>query len=282
MSNDQPVVVITGAGGGMGTACVRTLAPVGHLVLADVSDESLERATEVASAMGAPATPVRGDVTSVADMAGLAATIAGIGSFRALAHTAGISPQMADGRRVLDVDLVGTARLLDALLPLVQPGTAACCISSIAGYFDMGPELDHLLEDPLAASFLDDIEAALKAPLNGDTGYVLAKRGVMHLCERYASAWGARGGRVVSIAPGLMDTGMGRLELANQATMQAMSDSTPVRRFGPDGLPGRAEDIADAVAFLCSDAASFISGCDIRVDGGLVGSTQHPHSGGAA
>jgi NAD(P)-dependent dehydrogenase (short-subunit alcohol dehydrogenase family) len=68
---------------------------------------------------------------------------------------------------------------------------------------------------------------------------------------------------------------MGRLELDNQETMRGMVEATPVKRFGPTGLPGRAEDIADAVAFLCSDAASFISGCDIRVDGGLVGSTVH-------
>jgi NAD(P)-dependent dehydrogenase (short-subunit alcohol dehydrogenase family) len=259
----------------MGTACVAALAPAGHLMLVDLNDDCLAVARRAASAVGASATSLGCDVTSATDIAGLVDTVSGTGPFRALVHTAGISPQMADGRRVLDVDLVGTARILDALLPLVQEGTAAVCIGSIAGYIDLGSALDALLDDPLAPGFLDQVAATLSSPLDGDTGYVLAKRGVMRLCERLATSWGARGGRLVSIAPGLIDTGMGRLELENQAMMRAMADATPVKRPGASPLPGRAEDIAQLVAFLCSDAASFISGCDIRVDGGLVGAGRH-------
>jgi NAD(P)-dependent dehydrogenase (short-subunit alcohol dehydrogenase family) len=271
----ERIIVITGAGGGMGTACLATLAPVGHLLLVDVNDDCLTTARRAAGAVDASFTSLRCDVTSAAEVAGLADVVSKAGSFRALVHTAGISPQMADGRRVLDVDLTGTARVVDALLPLVEAGTAGVCIGSIAGYTDLGPGLDALLDDPLAPRFLDNVEATLTTRLDGDTGYVLAKRGVMRLCERLAASWGARGGRLVSIAPGLIDTGMGRLELENQEMMRAMVDATPVKRPGASRLPGRAEDIAQLVAFLCSDAASFISGCDIRVDGGLVGATRH-------
>jgi NAD(P)-dependent dehydrogenase (short-subunit alcohol dehydrogenase family) len=182
---------------------------------------------------------------------------------------------MADGRRVLDVDLVGTARVLGAFEALVEPGAVAVCIASIAGYSDLGTEVDALLDDPLVPGFLDEVAARLKSPLDGDTAYVLAKRGVIRLCERLAAPWGARGGRLVSVSPGLMDTGMGRFELENQEIMQAMVDFTPVKRPGASPLPGRADDIAQLVAFLCSAAASFISGCDIRVDGGLVGAGKH-------
>ena len=62
--------------------------------------------------------------------------------------------------------------------------------------------------------------------------------------------------------------------------MQAMIDITPVKRPGASPLPGRPEDIAALVAFLCSDAASFISGCDIRIDGGLIGAARHMGFGG--
>ena len=275
LAQPEQIVVITGAGGGMGTACLATLAPAGHLLLVDVDEDALTTARRAASALDAAFTSLRCDVTSAPDVARLADAVADAGSLRALVHTAGISPQMADGRRGLDVDLTGTARVLDALLPLVRAGTAGVCIGSIAGYTSVGTELDALLDDPLAPAFLDNVEAGVTSPLNGDTGYVLAKRGVMRLCERLATTWGARGGRLVSIAPGLMDTGMGRLELENQEMMRAMVDATPVKRPGAASLPGRAEDIAQLVAFLCSDAASFISGCDIRVDGGLVGATRH-------
>jgi NAD(P)-dependent dehydrogenase (short-subunit alcohol dehydrogenase family) len=280
MDDDEGVIVITGAAGGMGMTCVPALAAAAHLLLVDLNEDELAPACDAATAAGASASILRCDVTSAADVANLADSIPTLGALQAIVHTAGISPKMAGGRRVLDVDLVGTARVLQALEPLVKPGTAAICIASIAGYSDVGSELDELLDDPLAPGFVAEVEARLDGPLDGDIGYVLAKRGVMRLCERLAGAWGARGGRLVSISPGLMDTGMGRFELENQELMQAMADATPVKRPGTANLPGRPEDIAQLVAFLCSDAASFISGCDIRVDGGLVGAARQMGFGG--
>jgi NAD(P)-dependent dehydrogenase (short-subunit alcohol dehydrogenase family) len=182
---------------------------------------------------------------------------------------------MADGRRVLDVDLLGTIRVLEALLPQAGEGTAAVCVGSIAGYAPLPPELEAKLDDPLRPGFLDEIEAALDGPLDGAMGYVLAKRGVMRACERRSGAWGARGARLVSIAPGLMDTEMGRLELEGDEHMPLMIEATPVRRAGCTPLPGRARDVAALAAFLCSDDGSFISGCDVRLDGGLIGNSRH-------
>jgi len=280
MDDGEPVIVITGAAGGMGMTCVPALAAAGHLLLVDLHEGRLAPARAAATAAGGSASILRCDVTRAADVAHLADSIRAMGPLHAIVHTAGISPKMAGGRQVLDVDLVGTARVLDALAPLAQPGTAAICIASIAGYSDVGSEVDELLDDPLAPGFVAAVEARLALPLDGDLGYVLAKRGVMRLCERLAGEWGARGGRIVSVSPGLMDTGMGRFELENQELMQAMADATPIKRPGTASLPGRPEDIAQLVAFLCSAAASFISGCDIRVDGGLIGAARHLGFGG--
>jgi NAD(P)-dependent dehydrogenase (short-subunit alcohol dehydrogenase family) len=273
-SEGDHVVVITGAGGGMGLATVRTLSTSGLLVLADISDERLGRANAVAAEVGARAVAVRCDVTNSSDVARLAEVVCAEGSFGGLVHTAGVSPQMADGRHVLEVDLVGTARVLDALGPAVGPGSAAVCVGSIAGYAPVAPEVESLLDDPLDPGFLDAVGSVVGEGFDGATGYVLAKRGVMRLCERVAGSWGRRGGRVVSVSPGLMDTEMGRLELEHTPTMEVMVEATPVKRPGVSSLPGRPEDIAELAAFLCSERASFISGCDIRVDGGLVGASR--------
>jgi NAD(P)-dependent dehydrogenase (short-subunit alcohol dehydrogenase family) len=275
MSDLRRAVVVTGAAGGMGRAVSAALATTGTLVLVDVRDHLLDEAARHLSDVGVETRRVRCDVMDPDQVAGVVSVVTELGGLRSLVHTAGLSPKMADGRQVLEVDLVGTVRMLDALLPHAGPGTAAVCIGSIAGYADLERELDPILEDPLAPGVVDAIEAKLHRPLDADTAYALAKRGVMHACERLAGAWGKRGARIVSVAPGLIDTEMGRLELAGNELMATMVEMTPLKPPGRDRLPGVTSDIAALVAFLCSSAAPFISGCDIRVDGGLVGYGRH-------
>jgi NAD(P)-dependent dehydrogenase (short-subunit alcohol dehydrogenase family) len=186
---------------------------------------------------------------------------------------------MAAPQRVLDVDLVGSVRVVNALLPLVQPGSSAILISSIAGYSEVDPTVEELLADPLADGFYETVERALGQTLDSATAYVLAKRGVTRLVERSARAWGEQGGRIVALAPGLIQTSMGLMEAERQPIMEVMIEMTPIKR-PHQRLPGRPEDIAAVVSFLISDDASFISGCDIRVDGGLVGAGRQLMSQG--
>jgi NAD(P)-dependent dehydrogenase (short-subunit alcohol dehydrogenase family) len=268
------VVVITGAAGGMGLACARALADRGRLLLVDLREDLLDQARKALGAQGATVDTLPCDVTSAADVAAVANRVRELGRLRCLVHTAGVSPEMADAATVLDVDLAGSVRITDAFFPLVNPGSSAILIGSIAGYSDVPTAVEPLLDDPLADGFLAAVEQALGQPLDSATAYVLAKRGVTRLAERLATPWGKRGGRTVAISPGLIDTPMGRLELDRQSIIPVMIEVTPVKR--PDRpLPGRPEDIAATVAFLESDAAAFISGCDIRVDGGLVGAGKH-------
>ncbi|MDT5413276.1 MAG: hypothetical protein QOG14_5496 [Mycobacterium sp.] len=268
------VLVITGGAGGMGLACARALADRGRLLLVDLREDLLDQARKALGAQGAAVDTLRCDVTSAADVAAVADRVRELGRLRCLVHTAGVSPEMADAATVLDVDLAGSVRITDALFPLVNPGCSAILIGSIAGYSDVPASVEPLLDDPLADGFLAAVEQALGQPLDSATAYVLAKRGVTRLAERLATPWGKTGGRTIAISPGLIDTPMGRLELDRQPIIPVMIEVTPVKR--PDRpLPGRPEDIAATVAFLESDAAAFISGCDIRVDGGLVGAGKH-------
>jgi NAD(P)-dependent dehydrogenase (short-subunit alcohol dehydrogenase family) len=268
------VLVITGGTGGMGLACARALADRGHLLLVDLREDLLDQARKALGAQGAIVDTLPCDVTSATDVAAVADRVRELGRLRCLVHTAGVSPEMADAATVLDVDLAGSVRITDALFPLVNPGCSAILIGSIAGYSDVPASVEPLLDDPLADGFLAAVEQALGQPLDSATAYVLAKRGVTRLAERLATPWGKTGGRTIAISPGLIDTPMGRLELDRQPIIPVMIEVTPVKR--PDRpLPGRPEDIAATVAFLESDAAAFISGCDIRVDGGLVGAGKH-------
>ena len=275
MATQSGAIVITGAVGGMGIAIARKLAGIAELVLVDQRAAELDAVNELLGNSQIAARSVVCDVTAERDVACLALVVAELGGLRSLVHTAGVSPKMAPGRRVLEVDLVGTARVLAALLPHALSGSTAVCIGSIAGYADVAPEVEPLLDDPLRPGFLDEVEVALTEPLNGATGYVLAKRGVMRACERLSGAWAEREARIVSIAPGLIDTDMGRLEMEGDELITLMIAATPLKRLGHAPLPGSPEDIAELVAFLCSERASFITGCDIRIDGGLMGNGRH-------
>lgn len=255
------VAVITGAASGMGRACVDSLRG-----LADVVVAADLRAPDIEGTVG-----VACDVAEPAAVRTLAARVGELGPFRALVHAAGISPTMGDARRVFEVDLVGTQLLLDAFEDLVVPGSAAVCFSSSAAY-QVAPyieaEQDALVDDPLAPGFLDRAAAAVGG--NSGFAYALAKRGVIRAAGRAAVSWGRRGGRVNSLAPGLIDTPMGRQELDQQPAMKEMLDRTPLGRLG------RPEEVAATVAYLVSDAASFISGIDVLVDGGMVQGTSTP------
>jgi len=260
------VAVITGGGGDMGIACAERLGARGQrLCLAELAPDRLERATAALRGRGLEVTPVRCDVADPGSIRHLAETAAGLGELAALVHTAGLSPTMGDGRRILTVNLIGSALLVEAFRPLAVAGTAAVLVASQAGHLARRartPALDALLDAPLRPDFLAALEALDANLFAPAAAYPISKYGVQRLAVREAPAWGARGARIVSLSPGIIDTGMGRQEYAAQPFMKTMVERTPLRR------QGRAEEIASAADFLCSADASFVTGTDLLVDGG--------------
>jgi NAD(P)-dependent dehydrogenase (short-subunit alcohol dehydrogenase family) len=273
----REVVVVTGAGG-MGEAVARRLGGGCAIVLADASESQLSDAAGRIEAVGHDVHAVRTDVSSRADVRALAETAAALGAVRAVVHTAGVSPVQATVQQIVAVDVVGTALVLDAFERDVEPGTAAVCIASMAGTMTT---VDRATWHAFATTPVDGL-AALPAldpeQLDPGTAYGLAKRANQARVETASVAWGRRGGRVVSLSPGVIATPMGHAELGGPfgEVMRTMIEMSGTRRLGtPD-------DIAGVVEFLVSPAASFITGTDLLVDGGVVAAMRSAESGAPA
>ncbi len=240
----QKVALVTGAARGIGLAVAkRFLADGWRVALLDIRGELLENSVaaiakpDVAMAM----------TCDVSDANAVAVTFAAIerrfGRLDALINNAGVAvfaPLMetsqADWNRVIEVNLTGPFLCSKAAVPLMREhgGGAIVNITSISG---------------LRASTLR-------------SAYGTSKAGLAHLTKQFAVELASLGIRVNGVAPGPVDTAMAKA--VHSAEIRAdYHDAIPLNRYGLE------EELAEAVFFLCSDRASYITGQILAVDGGF-------------
>jgi NAD(P)-dependent dehydrogenase (short-subunit alcohol dehydrogenase family) len=265
-----PLAVVIGGSGGMGQACARRLGERHAVVLAN---RDITRGEEVAEDLrkeGIVATPIRCDLTDAASVKGmLDEAVDRFGPVRVLAGVAGLAPSMGDARRILAVNLGGTAAVLEAALPLMAPGGVAVVVSSIAGVTRAFPdEVVAVLDDPTSPTLVDDVEAALGREMTTVEAYGLSKFGENRMVRRSVLRFAERGARVVSLTPGLIRTPMGA------ETFEKVPEKAGLLERIPLGREGMLTEICDAVEFLVSDRASYITGTDLAVDGGIIAALQ--------
>lgn len=263
----QNVVVIIGAGG-IGEAIARRQGAGRTLLLSDCNAHILSAAAGRLSEAGYRVETQAVDTTSRASVEALATRAAALGSVMQVINTAGVSPNMAPARRVLEVDLYGTALVFEVLERVIAPGGAGLIISSMAGH--MIPQLPPEQEQALAFTPADELLALpcldAQAVPDSMTAYCLAKRANALRVRGAALAWGARGARINAISPGVVVTPLARHELASPTgdSYRAMVAASPAGRMAPP------EEIAQACAFLLGPDAGFVTGTDLLIDGGVI------------
>lgn len=249
---DGKTAIVTGAAGGIGRATARLLAAQGaSVVVADVQS-SVQETAELIRQDGGRAEAIVTDCATDDGAEGFVrAAVEGFGGLDILFANAGVTGGMiprldtssADFMEVMRINLLGPWVAIRTALPHMQPGGAIICTASVAG---------------------------LRAGA-GPIPYSASKAGVINLVQSTAMALTARGIRINAVAPGLIDTPM-TAQLFDDARAKGREDR--IGQLNPLRRGGQPEEIAQAVAWLASDAASYVHGQVLVVDGGL--SAQHP------
>lgn len=267
----EQVVVVIGSGA-MGVAIARRLGSGRSLLLADADEAGLLSATQLLEAEGHRVNHQVCDVASHTQVRALASRAQKLGDVTYLVHTAGVSPGQAPAAKILRVDLLGVAFVLDTFGEVMASGGAGIVITSMAGHLGppQPPGEDQLLASTPSDQLLDLAFLGADTLNDPNRAYALAKRGSVLRVQAAAAAWGARGARVNSVSPGVISTPMGLAELQGAAAerVSALVAMSPAKRVGT------ADDVAHAACFLLDPSTSFITGTDLLVDGGAVAAVR--------
>jgi len=260
-------MLITGGAGGLGVATGNKLKDY-KIVVADYSDEIVNNAVEAYNKKGIEAVGLASDITSKEQVEQLIAFTQKQGSFGGLIHTAGVSETIGDAEKVFNINLKGTALIVDAVYKIANKDSSIVLFSSMMGHtVPPNVKYDEALRNPLANDSLDKVNEFVKDDAN--LMYNFTKRGVLLITQDNAMRFGNKGSRINSISPGVIMTQMG-LKAAEEhpEIINNLLKMTPLNRTGePD-------DVADVVKFLVSNEARFVTGTDFLVDGGVLNSIK--------
>ncbi len=243
---DGKAALVTGAGSGIGRASAIVFARSGASVMvSDVNEEGGAETVAMIEDAGGTAKFMRCDVGNGDDIAALVdGTVAAFGRLDCAFNNAGINRLEDDEyedavwERAIGVNLSGVMRCMreEARVMLPAGGGAIVNTASING----------LIGNP------------------AQPAYTAAKHGVVGLTRHGALRWATQGIRVNAVCPGVIETNMTTPLFENSDMRKVVESMTPMGRFG------RPEEIAEAVVWLCSDAASFVTGHPMVIDGGSV------------
>lgn len=249
ISFENKVALVTGAASGMGLAAAKAFAEAGAAVaVADVNESAVRAAADTLISAGHRAIAIQCDVANMEQVSAMVEkTVGTFGRLDAAFNNAGVQSPVAetadadpkDYDFVMGVNLRGVWNCMKyELLQMRKQGSGAIVNNSSLG------------------GLVGIAERGI---------YHASKHGVVGLTKSAGLEYAAKGIRINAICPGIIETPMVTVMLETQPeAMDALMQVVPMGRLG------RAEEIADAVLWLCSDAASFIVGHALPVDGGYT------------
>lgn len=245
--------VVTGAASGMGAATARLLSERGFEVTA------VDRDADGLAALVEEGAAARAILVDLTDGGAVQDALGGVVT-DSLVNVAGVGPDAGDPTLIWTVNLLAPLRLIRDVR--VEAGGSIVNVASITGELAPPAHAD-LLDDPLRDGFL---EAATEEVGDATMAYTYSKWALLRETERLALRM-APHVRVNAVSPGIIETPMGNRSMKFDWTRKAADRI-------PSGRLGRADEVADAIEFLVSGRASYITGARLVVDGGYVASRR--------
>jgi NAD(P)-dependent dehydrogenase (short-subunit alcohol dehydrogenase family) len=247
---DGKSALVTGGASGIGRATALAMAREGaRVAVSDLSKDGIEGTIALINAAGGQSIAIQGDVTDEADVANMVArTVAAFGRLDCAFNNAGVAGRSVGppGQRIHE---------------LAQPSVAKMFSVNLMGVFlCMKHEIAQMLKQGGGGAIVNTASIAGLIGLATSGHYVATKHGVVGLTKTAAIEYAQDGMRVNCVNPGYIKTPMTK-ETMDERYDEIMA-KVPVRRLG---VP---EEIAEAVVWMCSDKASFMTGASHVVDGG--------------
>lgn len=268
-NENKDVIALLGAGS-MGTAIVRRIAAGRKILLGDISEKNLEQVSHDLQYSGYDTETCVVNALDKASVEAFAEKAASLGNVKYFIDTAGASPSQASPEHILKLDMVGTGYAVDAFGKVMAAGGAGLIISSQTGYMHRLPDAVELEILRTPTEQLMNIAYIRETAVQSGIAYMIAKR-VNHLQAQKAAAttWEERRARINTISPGIIVTPLAYDEFkAAGDNYQVMIDSSAAMRTASS------DEIAEAAAFLLGEHASFITGTDLLIDGGVIASIR--------
>jgi len=246
---DGKVALVTGAGSGIGRASAQKFAQEGaKVIVADIVEEGGNETVRLIREAGGEATFVKTDVSQAKEVEALVSrTVEIYGRLDCAHNNAGIEGNVAPIAEYSEADF-------DRVISINLKGVWLC----------MKYEVIQLLKQGGGGAIVNTSSAAGLVGSPGLTAYIASKHGVAGLTKAVALEYATAGIRVNAVCPGVIDTPMIERLASDPQFMAQLLAMEPVNRLGTP------QEVANVVAWLCSDEASFMTGVPMPVDGGLV------------